>query len=158
MLATFRIKKDKENPYVMLHKHFLTDKNLSWRDKGILAYLLSKPDNWIVRVEDIRNHAREADKAIRTSINNLLQHRYLNRNVIREEGKFSRFEYDVYEHPNLNKEPFSHFGKMVDLVINDIPDKIAQYHNTQNQVHDQALRSDVEAAGLTWTESSITKH
>ena len=57
MLSTFRIKKNKENPYVMLHKHFLTDKNLSWRDKGILAYLLSKPDDWIVRVEDIRNHA-----------------------------------------------------------------------------------------------------
>ena len=157
MLATFRIKKDKENPYVTMHKAFLSDKILSWRDKGILAYLLSKPDNWVVRVEDIIMHAKESKHAVRTSIQNLLDLRYLNRNIIREEGKFVQFEYDVYEHPSLNKSPFTHFREMVDLVSNDSTDKIQSYHNVQNQVHDQALRGDVEQAGLTWTQN-MTKH
>ena len=32
--------------FVMMDKSFLEDTRLSYKAKGILAYLLSKPDNW----------------------------------------------------------------------------------------------------------------
>ena len=44
-----RVRK-RPNNFVMLDKTFLEDDRLSFKAKGILAYLLSKPDNWKVIV------------------------------------------------------------------------------------------------------------
>jgi len=152
MLATFRVHKDKRNPYICIHKGFLSDKNLSWRSKGILTYLLSKPDHWIVQVTDIRNQAKEADRAVRTAIKELLDLRYLRKRILRDQSKrFTRFEYDVYESPSLNPEPFRHFSKMAPLVSNE-GDRIKQYHDANQQAEDISTRTDVENLGLTWSE------
>ena len=48
-----RVHKNKDNPYVMLNKQFLSDCRLSWRSKGLLAYLLSKPDDWQIMIVDL---------------------------------------------------------------------------------------------------------
>ena len=147
MLATFRVHKDKNNPYVSIHKGFLSDKDLSWRSKGILAYLLSKPDDWVVRVEDIRVHAKEGDKAVRRSISELLKKQYLSQKILRnDEGKFFRFEYDVYESPSLNpgsphslvSHPFIQNGEMDNFM--------------HNEAQSESLKKEIEAMGLTYTE------
>jgi len=142
MLATFRIRKDKSNPYVSIHKAFLSNKHLSWRAKGILSYLLSKPDDWIVRVEDIRDHAKESDKAVRSAIQELLSHGYLFRTVLREEGKFSSFQYDVFESPNLNLH--SLFSKSTIF---------PKWRNGEicNETDEKMFREECEKHGLTFT-------
>ena len=123
MLATFRIHKDKSNPYVIMHKGFLNDLDISWRAKGVLAYLLSKPDDWQVQVKDIITHAKESKAAVRSAVGELLKFGYMSRRIIRESGKFARFEYDVFESPELNpvynyivRGPFSENGEMVKSV------------------------------------------
>lgn len=118
MLATFRI--HKTNNYFVCPNGFLVDEHLSWRAKGILAYLLSKPDDWVVQIKDVVNHAKEGNKASRSAIQELLQHGYMAKRIVREDGKFVRFEYDVFESANLNPQylvraPFSQNGEMVNL-------------------------------------------
>ena len=61
----------RENPYVQIDKRAIEDKRLSWRAKGILAYLLSKPNDWTVRCEDIENHGTEGRDAVRSAMREL---------------------------------------------------------------------------------------
>ena len=51
----FRISKNKENPYVMMDRRPIENAELSWGAKGVLAYLLSRPDNWTVRLQDLKS-------------------------------------------------------------------------------------------------------
>ena len=43
----FRVDKDKQNPYVIINKQVFEDPSISLKAKGVIGYLLSKPDNWI---------------------------------------------------------------------------------------------------------------
>jgi hypothetical protein len=61
----------RENPYVQIDKRPLEDMRLSWRAKGILAYLLSKPDSWTVQASDILNHGTEGRDAVRSAMGEL---------------------------------------------------------------------------------------
>lgn len=45
IMAVFRVYKESGN-FVTVHKNFIHDDNLSWKAKGILLYLLSRPDDW----------------------------------------------------------------------------------------------------------------
>ena len=82
-----RVQHDKNNPYVVLNKGFLEDKSISLKAKGIMAYLLSKPDNWQVYISDIANHCSCGEKAIRSGINELKLRGYIKRYPVRIDGK-----------------------------------------------------------------------
>ncbi|MGR5875594.1 hypothetical protein ACT7DH_27750 [Bacillus pacificus] len=43
-MGIFRVKKDVN--YSVIHNTPLRDEKLSWRAKGLLAYMLSLPDDW----------------------------------------------------------------------------------------------------------------
>jgi len=47
----------RENPFVQIDKSVFEDDQISWKAKGVLGYLLSKPHGWKVHVSDIVNHA-----------------------------------------------------------------------------------------------------
>jgi len=98
-VVKFTIDKNKENPYVMLNKTPLSDDRISWRAKGIWAYLLSKPDNWTVREKDIMNKSTEGRDAVRAAIKELVENGYILKTELREKGKFVGIEYSVFETP-----------------------------------------------------------
>jgi len=95
-----RIKK-KDEPYVVLRKHFINDKKLSCKAKGIMTYLLSKPDGWHVQVGDIVNNCADGEKAIRSGIRELKEHKYMVPTIDRDPatGKILKYDYDVHELP-----------------------------------------------------------
>ncbi len=95
-----RIQK-KRNNFVMLDKGFLEDENLSYKAKGILAYLLSKPDNWKVIVKDLINHSKDGKKAIYSGLNELKQYGYYKKIPVRDEmgRRISHWESVIYELP-----------------------------------------------------------
>ena len=66
----------RENPFVQIDKRPLEDSRLSWRAKGILAYLLSKPNDWTVRTEDILAHGTEGRDAVRSAMGELKETGY----------------------------------------------------------------------------------
>lgn len=55
------------DPFARVPKALLSDKTLSWRAKGIAAYLLGKPADWIVRTEDIIAQSKEGRDAVRAA-------------------------------------------------------------------------------------------
>ena len=90
----------RENPYVMIDKYGLNDERLSWKAKGLLAYLLSKPDDWQVYERDLIKRATDGRDAVRSTLRELESFGYLSRRQIRgENGSFGHMEYIVYERP-----------------------------------------------------------
>lgn len=83
-MAIIRINKNKENPYVMLNKTALNDDKLSWKAKGIFAYLMSKPDDWICKVEDLKKHAKDGADSVKAGLRELREHGYMIKRPIRD--------------------------------------------------------------------------
>ena len=108
-----RVEKNKENPYLMLNKTSLNDKKLSWKAKGLHAYLMSLPDDWKIYIEELMTHAKDARDSTRTAVNELIDAGYIKRTDIKDErGRFCGKEYIVYETP-LEKDASPENGKPV---------------------------------------------
>lgn len=100
-MSTFRVKKEK-NPFVMIDKTSLKDERLSWKAKGLLAYLLSLPDDWKIYEAEITGHSTDGIKSTRSGIQELIKYGYIVRVQLRgEKGKFGGYEYEVYEKPTV---------------------------------------------------------
>lgn len=52
--------------YCIISKNFLNDNGLSFKAKGLMAYLLSKPDNWVTTIGDLVKHAVDQEKSVRS--------------------------------------------------------------------------------------------
>ena len=102
MANTFvRAIKNSENPFVMMRKEPLQDKNLSWKAKGLLAYLLSLPDDWKIYETELVNHATDGKDSLKSGIKELLENGYLTRESNRsKDGQFSGYDYKVFEVSN----------------------------------------------------------
>ena len=102
----FRVSKNKDNPYVMLDKRPINRADLSWKAKGIWAYLMSKPDDWTVIIEDIINHSTDGAKAVRSGIQELREAGYIHHVQARDgEGQFGRSVWMVFEEPQNDPPP-----------------------------------------------------
>ncbi len=98
----------KKERYVTVDKGFVENPNLSWKAKGILLYLLSKPDDWQVYENDLVSHASDGRDGVRSGIRELEAAGYILRTQKRDDsGRMSGYEYEVYESPTVD-------GKTVD--------------------------------------------
>lgn len=99
-----RIKKS-PSTFVVMDKGFLENPNLSFKAKGILAYLLSKPDNWKVVVGDLFNHSTDGKTAIYSALKELKEQGYYVKIPVRnEKGYFVRWESTIYECPEVQQK------------------------------------------------------
>lgn len=96
----YRFRKDTANPYVMVHKGLLEDIRLTAKAKGIMAYLLGKPDTWSAHERDLIKNFDDGRDSIRAGLKELEGRGYLKRKQIRlKDGRFSVTCYDIYENP-----------------------------------------------------------
>lgn len=81
------------------------DSRLSWEARGLLQYILAKPDNWNVRTTDLINQTRDSLRptgrdGVLGLIDELEFHGYLARDAKRSEGgTFAGVNYVAYEEP-----------------------------------------------------------
>jgi hypothetical protein len=61
----------------------LEDERLSFRARGILAWLLAKPDGWSVNSTTIAEHGTEGREAVRTALRELEEFGYMVREKVR---------------------------------------------------------------------------
>ncbi|MFO3691800.1 conserved phage C-terminal domain-containing protein [Staphylococcus felis] len=112
-MATFRVYKESGN-FVTVHKHFIYDSNLSAKAKGILLYLLSRPDDWKIYTSEIEKNMSDGQKSINSGVNELIKNKYIHRTQKRNDsGVFNGYEYLVYEKPTempLSENGFSENG------------------------------------------------
>ena len=111
-MATYRVKKESGN-FVTIHKGFITDDRLSAKAKGILLYLLSRPDDWQIYTLEVVKHMNDGQKSINSGINELIKVGYVERSRKRKDnGDFNGYDYVVYEKPkNIREMPFGENAK-----------------------------------------------
>ena len=104
MIMLCRIQKDKEHPYVMLNKTFLDDQNLSLSAKGLLAYCMTKPDDWHFMISHLETVLKEGKFAISSAFHELEEFGYCIKFQSNESGKFGKVERILFETPQTKQE------------------------------------------------------
>lgn len=91
----------RSNNFVMMDKGFLEDERISYKAKGILAYLLSKPDNWKVIVGNLMNYSTDGKAFVYAGLKELKECGYYEKVPIRDETgqRIAYWESTVYEIP-----------------------------------------------------------
>lgn len=98
-MTIIRIRK-RDNPFVMVDSRIFNNPAVSWKAKGLLGYLLSKPDNWVVRVKDIAKRAPDGATSVRSGLKELQDHGYMTyERERRSDGTLGEAIYTVYEEP-----------------------------------------------------------
>lgn len=87
--------------YTALHNSVLADNNLSWEARGLLAYLLSKPDNWSVLPKHLMKESPNARQAkVYRILEELKSAGYIvGKRVRNAVGQLGAMEYVVYDTP-----------------------------------------------------------
>jgi len=92
--------KRKKNNFVMIDNRVFENPNISWRAKGLLGYLLSRPDGWEVRVSDLVKRSIDGKTAIYSTLRELKKHGYYNKIPVRnEKGVIIKWSSYIYEEP-----------------------------------------------------------
>lgn len=90
----------RESNFTMISNVGLKDKRLSFKAKGLLAYMLSLPDDWVFYESEIVNHATDGKQSVRTGMKELEQHGYLVREQRRSnKGEFANVDWIVSDEP-----------------------------------------------------------
>ncbi|OAW28344.1 DnaD domain protein [Staphylococcus hominis] len=133
-MAVFRVYKESGN-FVTVHKNFIHDDNLSWKAKGILLYLLSRPDDWRIYETELNKHSSDGRDSLRTGIKELEQAGYIHRTRRRnEKGQLREYEYQVFEQPNQIGKTY--VGKTNIGKSNTTNNNSTNNNNTNNETGD----------------------
>lgn len=81
---------------------FLKREDLSFRAKGLLAYLLILPRDYKIKKSDLINKFPEGDHAFNTAWSELRTKKYINNYSVRDKGKISEWITEVYSDPSNN--------------------------------------------------------
>ena len=96
----YRVVKSAENPYIMIDRRPIDNANLSFKAKGILTYLMRRPDGWEVSVSDLINHATDGEDSVRSGMKELQQAGHMTQTKVREKGRITGWLIEVYEIPH----------------------------------------------------------
>lgn len=91
----------RDSSYAIIDPFFLSDERLSWKAKGLLGYLLSKPSNWRVYVSDLVKRSKDGKDAVYSALKELEVAGYIERRQMRdpETQRISGYETVVFERP-----------------------------------------------------------
>lgn len=97
-MAVFRVEHTRD--YTVMSNHHLKDKALSLKAKGLLAMMLSFPEEWDYSERGLAAICKEGVGAIRSALKELEAGGYLTRRQLRGgDGRITDTEYTVYEAP-----------------------------------------------------------
>lgn len=93
-MTTIRV--ERRRRFTTIDRSVANDQRLSFRARGLLVWLLDKPDDWRVNSTQIANHCPEGRDAVRAALAELEQCGYLTRQ--RVQGSKGRWCTDVVVH------------------------------------------------------------
>ena len=100
-MPIYRTEKNKD--YVVMSNVFLQRKDLSIKAKGLLAYMLSLPDDWKFTVGGLTSQLKECKSSVAAMLNELELNGYLQRHYTRTaDGKIAEAVYEIFEQPTLS--------------------------------------------------------
>ena len=91
-------KKHHSENFVVLDKNFLEDKTISYKAKGLLSLLISRPDAWKVSARELAATSVDGKDSVYAGLKELQEAGYIEYTEVKTlEGKFKGGEYCVYE-------------------------------------------------------------
>ena len=102
-----QVTREVNDPFARVPKNLLDDDSMSWKAKGILAYLLSKPESWKLRVNDIAQRSTDGESSVRTALKELQATGYAKLERVKgDDGKIAEWVWHVSDKPAfLPKKP-----------------------------------------------------
>lgn len=97
--SIIRTVKNAENPFVMIDRRIFENDGLSLKAKGLLGYLLSRPDNWTICMADLVNRTKDGKASVRSAMEELENCGYVTKVQLRDGNLFNGYEYTVHELP-----------------------------------------------------------
>ena len=103
-----------ESNFYLLDKRIADDKRLSWAARGLLIFLLGKPDHWQVSVEHLRKETSDSAKptgrdGVYSILSELIEAGYVTRVQSRTDaGRMAEAEYIVSEIPTKKQDCSDH--------------------------------------------------
>ena len=70
--------KKKEN-FTTIHNNLILDESISWKAKGILIYMLSKPADWKYKSSEIAKNSTDGRDSVRNGLKELVENGYISR-------------------------------------------------------------------------------
>lgn len=92
---------DRQNPYVQIHNELPRNEKVPPEARLLLIYLLTNKDNWEIRVSQLISHFKPfwgRDKVYKI-INQCIEHGYMQRDILKENGRHIGINYYVAEYP-----------------------------------------------------------
>lgn len=94
------LRKKYKNEYTILPNAILKDQRLSYRDIGLLAWMLSKPQDWKFSYEGmLTERSKDGKSALQTGVKNLQAAGYLRIEKQRNKGRLAERIWYVYDAP-----------------------------------------------------------
>lgn len=152
-----RVRK-RPNNFVMLDKTFLEDDRLSFKAKGILAYLLSKPDNWKVIVGNLVKYSKDGKSAVYAGLKELKECGYYVKTPIRSEDgrRISRWESTVYEMPDSLLSDFQEIdNEEIENQYFENRERNNNYYNNKLNINNNHVSLSVREEDKTDEKNSI---
>ena len=75
MMSAFKIEKNQN--YTVMSNHHLRDRNLSYKAKGLLSFMLSLPEDWDYSLAGLCSISKENRDGIRSILKELQEHHYV---------------------------------------------------------------------------------
>lgn len=136
-MGIIRIDKTAGN-YFIASKYYVEDENISWKAKGIMSYLFSKPDDWQIYQTQLEKVSKDGKASVRSTINELIDNGYITRQSRRKSnGDFDGYNYTLHEHP-VNDG----VRKMEDAKMEDAKMVIAKSDTTNNNLTNNDLTNN----------------
>ncbi|WP_238652342.1 helix-turn-helix domain-containing protein [Paenibacillus piscarius] len=100
-MTTRRVNKKgaKAPPFTRIVNESLQDNRLSFKARGLLAYMLSKPDTFKFHIDELVKHGTDGKDSVRAGLKELEQCGYIKRYSVKAKGKIQSWEMDIYEKP-----------------------------------------------------------
>ena len=90
----------KENNFLLVDTGYVRNPNLSAKAKGVLTYILSLPDDWVLYKSELPRHFTDGKDSIRAALKELEAKGYLTQEETRDEkGRILHHNITVYEVP-----------------------------------------------------------
>ncbi|MEA0563302.1 DnaD domain protein [Lysinibacillus irui] len=91
----------KNSNYVVMNRTALNDNRLSWKAKGIMAYMLSMPDDWVFYMDELITHSTDGKDSFKSGFKELKDNGYVERKSIKDENtkRIVSWETIVHEVP-----------------------------------------------------------
>lgn len=97
-----KIKVSHDFNYTVLRNEMFHDKNLSLKARGLLATMLSMPEDWDFTTQGLTKILKDGETSVRSALKELESLHYLERVRTRnDKGLFTDIEYILYEIPHI---------------------------------------------------------